>query len=159
MTSEFIELPRLGWREWLALPDLNIPLIKVKIDTGARTSALHAFFIDPYKKGGEHWIMFAIHPDQHHTDVVIECHAPVKDLRMVTDSGGHKSRRYVVETNLVLGSNIIRAELTLTNRDNMKFRMLLGRTAMRGKFIIAPEASYLQGKPNHALFSIEKTNG
>ncbi len=158
MTLESAELPKLGWREWLALPSLNIPRIKAKIDTGARTSALHTFYIDPYKKGKEHWIMFNIHPDQHHTDTVIECHAQVKDLRMVTDSGGHKSRRYVIETNLLLGASLITAELTLTNRDNMKFRMLLGRTATRGRYIIDPGASYLQGKPDSTVFEITQNS-
>ncbi len=158
MTSEFVELPRLGWREWLALPGLNIPRIKAKIDTGARTSALHAFYIDPYKKGKDHWIMFNIHPDQHRIDTVIECHAQIKDLRMVTDSGGHKSRRYVIETELLLGTSLITAELTLTNRDNMKFRMLLGRTAMRGQFIIDPGASYIQGKPDRKTFETAKNS-
>ena len=140
-------LPLLGWREWISLPDLNIDLIKAKIDTGARSSALHAFAIDPYRKGGEHWIMFAIHPRQRHSDVIIECHAPIKDRRLVSDSGGHKQRRYVIETRIILGQSIITAEMTLTNRDSMLFRMLIGRTAMDSRFIVDPKASYLQGKP------------
>lgn len=158
MTSESAEHRKIGWREWLALPGLDISLIKAKIDTGARTSALHTFFIEPYKKNDEHWIMFKIHPVQHHTDTVIECHAPVKDVRMVTDSGGHKSRRYVIETQILLGSKLITAELTLTNRDNMKFRMLLGRTATRGRYIIDPSASYLQGKPNRTMFEMTQNS-
>ena len=140
-------LPLLGWREWISLPDLNIDLIKAKIDTGARSSALHAFAIDPYRKGGESWIMFAIHPKQRHSDFIIECHAPIKDRRLVSDSGGHKQRRYVIETRLILGQSIITAEMTLTNRDSMLFRMLIGRTTMNNRFIIDPNASYLQGKP------------
>lgn len=143
------QLPLLGWREWLALPELNIERIKAKIDTGARSSALHAFAIEPYRKGGQHWVMFAIHPMQKHTDSVIECHAPIKDRRFVSDSGGHKQRRYVIESQLLLGQSLISAEITLTNRDNMQFRMLLGRTAMNGRFIIDPSASYVQGKPNN----------
>jgi len=138
----------LGWREWVALPEFNIGQIKAKIDTGARSSALHAYTIEPYRKGGQRWIMFGVHPRQKHTDVSIECHAPIKDRRLVTDSGGHVQRRYVIETLLVLGPSIIRAEMTLTNRDNMRFRMLLGRTAMNPHFIIDPSASYLQGKPH-----------
>ena len=145
-------LPMLGWREWLALPGLNISRIKAKIDTGARTSALHAFFIDPYLKGSQHWIMFGIHPDQHNLDVIVECHAPVKDRRMVSDSGGHINRRYVIETKMILGHSVITAEMTLTNRDSMKFRMLLGRTAMQNNFLINPQASYLQGKPDKTLY-------
>ncbi|MGR9012722.1 MAG: ATP-dependent zinc protease family protein [Gammaproteobacteria bacterium] len=143
-----IDKPMLGWREWVALPELKLAKIKAKIDTGARSSALHAFAIEPYRKGGQRWLMFAIHPLQNRCDVIIECHAPVKDRRFVTDSGGHKQRRYVIETQLVLGQSAIKAEMTLTNRDSMRFRMLLGRTAMDTRFIIDPSASYCQGKPD-----------
>jgi hypothetical protein len=137
----------LGWREWVGLPEFNITQIKSKVDTGARSSALHAFIIDPYRKGGQRWIMFAIHPLQRRTDVSIECHAPIKDRRLISDSGGHKQRRYVIETRLILGQSLITAEMTLTNRDTMLFRMLIGRTTMNNRFIIDPSASYLQGKP------------
>ncbi|MFA6162946.1 MAG: ATP-dependent zinc protease [Methylobacter sp.] len=142
-----IHKPMLGWREWLALPELNIARIKAKIDTGARSSALHAFAIEPYRKGGQRWIMFAMHPLQERTDILVECHAQVKDRRWVSDSGGHKQRRYVIETQLIAGQSVVRAEMTLTNRDNMRFRMLLGRTAMDNRFIIDPSSSYLLGKP------------
>lgn len=141
------ESPVLGWREWVALPELNIMRIKAKIDTGARSSALHAFFIDPYQKAGEPWVMFAIHPIQKNTEFVVECHAPIKDRRMVSDSGGHKQLRYVIDTQLHIGASLITVEMTLTNRDSMLFRMLLGRTAMAKRFHVAPGASYLQGKP------------
>ncbi|MEQ1527942.1 MAG: ATP-dependent zinc protease [Methylococcales bacterium] len=151
MHAQIPDLPVLGWREWLALPEFNIAQIKAKIDTGARSSALHAFIIDPYRKGGQNWVMFAIHPMQKHSDIVVECHAPVKDRRLVSDSGGHKQRRYVIETQLVLGQSLVSAELTLTNRDSMRFRMLLGRTAMNRHFIIDPSASYLLGKPEKNL--------
>lgn len=147
MTELSTHTAMLGWREWVALPELDIRLIKAKIDTGARSSALHAYTIDPYFKGSQRWIMFAIHPKQKHRNVSIECHAPVKDRRMVTDSGGHKQRRYVIETDIILGSTLITTEITLTNRDAMLFRMLLGRTAMTGGYLIDPKASYLQGKP------------
>ncbi|MEQ1635277.1 MAG: ATP-dependent zinc protease [Methylococcales bacterium] len=140
-------LALLGWREWLALPELKIARIKAKIDTGARSSALHAFLIDPYYKGNEHWVMFAIHPEQLNTERVIECHAKIKDRRLVSDSGGHKQRRYVIETPVLIGSLLFLAEMTLTNRDNMRFRMLIGRTAMKGRFLINPKASYCQGVP------------
>lgn len=151
MTHISSSLPMLGWREWVSLPDLNITHIKAKIDTGARSSALHAFAIDPYRKGGQRWIMFAIHPIQKHSDVAIECHALIKDRRLVSDSGGHKQRRYVIESRLILGQSIITAEITLTNRDTMLFRMLIGRTTMNNHFIIDPNASYLQGKPNDKI--------
>lgn len=137
----------LGWREWVGLPELNLAKIKAKVDTGARSSAIHAFELDPYKKNGENWIMFAIHPEQNNTDIVIECHAPIKDRRIVSDSGGHKQHRYVIETPLVIGQSIITAEVTLTNRDSMMFRMLLGRTAIRDHYLIAADQSFLQGEP------------
>jgi hypothetical protein len=140
-------LIHLGWREWLALPELNIARIKAKIDTGARSSALHAFFIDPYHKDGEPWVMFGIHPEQANTHIAIECHAKIKDRRLVSDSGGHKQRRYVIETPVIVGSLRFTTEITLTNRDSMRFRMLLGRTAMRGRFMVNPKASYCQGLP------------
>ncbi|MFI3158096.1 MAG: ATP-dependent zinc protease [Methylococcaceae bacterium] len=143
-----IDKPMLGWREWVALPELELMKIKAKIDTGARSSALHAFSIEPYRKGGQRWVMFAIHPLQKRCDVSIECHAQVKDRRLVMDSGGHKQRRYVIETRMVLGQSVIKAEMTLTNRDSMSFRMLLGRTAMDARFIVDPGASYLQGRPD-----------
>ncbi len=141
--------PVLGWREWIALPELGINPIKAKIDTGARTSALHAFMIDPYKKAKQPWVMFAIHPIQKQTDVVVECHAAVKDRRIVSDSGGHKQRRYVLETNLVIGAQTVKAEITLTNRDSMVFRMLIGRTALRNDYFIDAHASFVQGYPRH----------
>ncbi|MDP1558537.1 MAG: RimK/LysX family protein [Nitrosomonas sp.] len=139
-------LPIIGWREWIILPDLNIYKIKAKVDTGARTSALHAFWVEGYRKNHQPWVRFAIHPDQHSADIVLECDAPVKDRRMVTDSGGHKQRRYVIETSLHLGTSSFVAELTLTKRDTMKFRMLLGRTAIKGRFLVDACASYLHGR-------------
>ncbi|NOT86359.1 MAG: ATP-dependent zinc protease [Methylococcaceae bacterium] len=146
------ELALLGWREWVALPTLKIARIKAKIDTGARSSALHAFLIDPYYKGHEHWVMFAIHPDQLKTDRVIECHAKIKDRRLVSDSGGHKQRRYVIETPIIVGPLQFTAEITLTNRDSMRFRLLIGRTAMRGQFMVNPKSSFCQGLPQQIDF-------
>lgn len=150
MIEKATEKPMLGWREWVSLPALNISQIKAKIDTGARSSALHAFYIETYSKSGESWVMFTLHPVQQCEDIIIECHAPIKDRRIVSDSGGHKQPRYVIETPIQIGSSIILAEMTLTNRDSMRFRMLLGRTAMDGNFIIDPAESYLQGLcPKH----------
>jgi len=136
----------LGWREWLKLPALGIARIKAKIDTGARTSALHAFYVEPYVSNGEQWVRFGVHPHQNDRDLVVECQAPVKDRRMVSDSGGHQEERYVIETRLSVGGIEWDAEITLTDRDTMKFRMLLGRTAMRGRFLVNPALSYLVGK-------------
>ncbi|MBK8815503.1 MAG: ATP-dependent zinc protease [Methylococcaceae bacterium] len=143
-----IHLPMLGWREWVALPEFGITQIKAKIDTGARSSALHTVDMEPYQLDGKNWLMFTVETKQKQTGQLIECHAPIKDRRVVSDSGGHKQRRYVIETPLVFGQHLIQAEITLTNRDSMRFRMLLGRTAMNKVFIIDPHASYLQGKPN-----------
>jgi hypothetical protein len=148
MTDNPLFLPMLGWREWVALPEFGIAQIKAKIDTGARSSALHAESIEPYLKGGAHWLMFTVQPKKKPGEPLIECHAPIKDRRLVSDSGGHKQRRYVIETQLLFGQHLIHAEITLTNRDTMRFRMLLGRTAMNTHFLIDPNASYIQGKPN-----------
>jgi hypothetical protein len=138
--------PVVGWREWLSLPALGIDHIKVKVDTGARTSALHAFYVDPFRKQGEDWVRFGIHPLQLRTDLVVECEARVKDQRSVSDSGGHRERRYVIETRLQIGTIAWDAELTLTDRDSMRFRMLLGRTALHERFLVDPAASYCIGK-------------
>ncbi len=153
MTDKPLQLPMLGWREWVALPEFGINQIKAKIDTGARSSALHTVDMEPYQKNGEHWLMFTVETKQKQNGQLIECHAPVKDRRVISDSGGHKQRRYVIETQLVFGQYLIQSEITLTNRDSMRFRMLLGRTAMNKVFIIAPHASYLQGKPNVLSFN------
>jgi hypothetical protein len=138
----------IGWREWLALPELQVPAIKAKIDTGARTSALHAFFVEPFTKEGRQMVRFGVHPLQKRLDVEIFCEAPVKDFREVSDSGGHREMRYVIETTILIGDLPRQIEMTLTNRDNMKFRMLLGRTAMEGLQVI-PDQSYLTGRKRH----------
>ena len=148
MTEMPTQLPMLGWREWVALPEFGIAQIKAKIDTGARSSALHTVDLDPYLKNGENWLMFTVETKKKHNEELIECHAPIKDRRVVSNSGGHKQRRYVIETQLIFGRHLIQAEITLTNRDSMRFPMLLGRTAMNRIFIIDPHASYLQDKPN-----------
>ncbi len=142
------EITKLGWREWLALPKLQIPAIKAKVDTGARTSALHAFFVEPFEKDGLSMVRFGVHPLQKRQDLEIICEAPVKDYRSVSDSGGHREMRYVIETEVVLGSLTRMIEVTLTNRDNMKFRMLLGRTAMGGLTVV-PDKSYQAGRLTH----------
>ena len=126
----------LGWREWIGFPDLRIPRVKAKIDTGARTSALHAFMVEP----------FAIHPVQGDTDTVIETEAPLKDRRVVRDSGGHEELRYVIETRIAIGDDTFVAEVTLTDRDSMRFRALLGRTALKTNYVIHPGKSYIQSK-------------
>lgn len=138
--------PRIiGFREWVALPDLDLPAIKAKVDTGARTSSLHAYDIEIIKKGTKSFVHFKVHPLQHDFSVVIKCRALLVDQREVTDSGGHKETRYVIQTTMVLCGLKKQIELTLTNREEMKFRMLIGRAALK-HFHIDPSSSYLAGK-------------
>ncbi len=137
----------LGWREWLALPDLGIEHIKAKVDTGARTSALHAFSVKPFDRDGEPWVRFDMHPLQYDPDEVVTCEARVLDQRQVRDSGGHSETRYVIQSTILIGDKAIDAEITLTDRESMKFRMLLGRTAMRGAYLVDPARSYLCRPP------------
>jgi hypothetical protein len=136
----------IGWREWVSLPDLGIEHIKAKIDTGARTSALHAFSVRAFTKKGNKMVRFKIHPYQRRNDIVVECVAPILERRWVTDSGGHREQRYVIESTVQLGEDNWPIELTLTNRETMKFRMLLGRTAMKNRVVVNPGRSYLIGK-------------
>lgn len=137
----------VGWREWILLPELGLPIIKAKIDTGARTSCLHAFSVEPFEKDEKKWVRFGIHPHQDDTDTEVYCEAEVIDSRIVSDSGGHKEERYVITTDIVMAEQRWPIEITLTNRDTMLFRMLLGRTAMAKKIIVDPGKSFLLGKP------------
>lgn len=136
----------MGWREWVSLPLLDIPRIKAKIDTGARTSALHAFYIDAFTAKHVTKVRFGIHPLQRNVTKTVECEAVVVDYRWVSDSGGHREKRYVVNTLIELGSHTWPIEITLTNRDSMRFRMLLGRTALNKPWVVYPSQSYLWGK-------------
>jgi hypothetical protein len=140
------DMVTLGWREWVGLPDLGIRQIKAKIDTGARTSALHGFEVRPYSEDGRERVEVLMHPIQKNTDIVVTCVADVLDKRVVTDSGGHKEERFVICTTLSIGGLAWPIEVTLTSRDDMLFRMLLGRTAMKGRAQVNPARSYLVGK-------------
>jgi hypothetical protein len=145
MTTD-TKLSAIGWREWVALPDLGLAAIKAKVDTGARTSALHAFLIEPYQQDGIDMLRFLIHPIQHNEEFEVECRCPVYDQREVTDSGGHKEMRYVIQSEVVLGDSRWPIQMTLTNRDTMAFRMLLGRRALEDRFLVDSAASYVNGR-------------
>ncbi len=135
----------VGWREWVGLPELGIPAVKAKVDTGARTSALHAFTLESFSAGERQMVRFGIHPLQKRKDIEIFCVAEVLDQRMVSDSGGHRELRYVIRTPVAIGGRLQAIEVTLTNRDTMKFRMLLGRTALGG-MLVDPSSSYQTGR-------------
>ena len=136
------KLPIIGWREWISLPELGLDKIKAKVDTGARTSALHAFALRPFKEGNKDKIRFDIHPLQHDISAVVTCMADIIDRRWISDSGGHREERYVICTPIVLAGKTWPIEVTLTERDTMLFRMLLGRSAIRKRFIVNPGRSF-----------------
>lgn len=133
----------VGWREWVALPDLGIDAIKAKIDTGARTSALHTFALERFSRDGEPWVRFGVHPTQGTDDPQCRAAARVVDERCVTDSGGHREDRLVILTRLVMAGGDWPIEMTLTDRDTMRFKALIGRTALRGRILVDPGASFL----------------
>ena len=136
----------LGWREWIVLPELQLGPIKAKVDTGARTSCLHAFELDPFERDGQPWIRFLVHPAQKDDSLVVQCEAPICDQRSVTDSGGHTEQRYVICTPMRIGNWEQKVEMTLTGRDSMRFRMLIGRTTLKaGGFVVNPALSYQTG--------------
>jgi hypothetical protein len=136
----------IGWREWLAIPSLGIDRIKAKIDTGARTSAIHAYDLEPFARDGVEMVRFTVHPLQRNNKLVLACEAPVVGRREVTSSTGHTESRYVIEAHIVLGGESWPIEMTLAYRDQMGFRMLLGRTAVEGRLVVDPDQSYVMGK-------------
>ena len=145
--EETKDLPiTVGWREWITLPDLGIPAIKAKFDTGARTSSLHTFFTEPYEKDGTPMVLFGIHPLQRRHDVVIYCKARVIDHRWTIDSGGGREKRFVIGTTIAMAGMKWPIELNLTNREDLRFRFLVGRTTMAGWLRIDPARSYVMGR-------------
>jgi hypothetical protein len=142
----------IGWREYLALPELGVSQIKAKIDTGARSSSLHAFGIEKFQHHGKARVRFQVHPYQRDSQHTIIAEADLLEEREIRNSGGHTQLRPVIETIIELGNMQWSIELTLTNRDVMGFRMLLGRQALRRKFLVDPGKSFLQshfeGKKN-----------
>jgi hypothetical protein len=141
----------VGWREWVGLPDWGIEATKAKIDTGARTSALHAFDLELFEREEAEWVRFAIQPWQRSHDDVVIVEALRVDHRTITSSSGTRSDRPVVRAGLVLAGRCVDAEITLTRRDEMGFRMLVGRQALAQGFVVDPAASYLGGKPSKAV--------
>lgn len=144
--KKIVKYPTIGWREWVNLPELGIPHIKAKIDTGARTSALHAFSLKVFTENGKNKITFDIHPLQHDTNTVVTCVADIIDKRIVTDSGGHSEERYVILTPITIAGQSWPIEITLTERENMLFRMLIGRSALRKRFVVNPARSFVTTK-------------
>ena len=137
----------IGWREWVSLPELGIERIKTKIDTGARTSSLHALDVKQFDRDGQEWVRFKVHPLQRSTKSTIVVEAPVLEFRHVKSSTGHSTHRPVIRTGLVLFGQRRNIDLTLASRDQMGFRMLLGREALRRRFVVDPSRSYLAGPP------------
>lgn len=136
----------VGWREWIALPGLGIPRIKAKLDTGARSASLHAYDIRRFRRKGTSMARFRVHPVQRDFKTTVEAEAPVVGQRKVRSSSGQVSIRWVIETDLELLGRVYPVEITLTRRDEMGFRMLLGRQALRHHFIVDPGRSFAAGR-------------
>jgi glutathione synthase/RimK-type ligase-like ATP-grasp enzyme len=142
----------IGWLEWLALPELGLPAIKAKIDTGARTSALHAFLIEPFGPAGAPMVRFGVHPIPGRLDVAVFCSAPIADRREVTSSNGERETRYFIRTEVRLGDRSWPIEIGLTNRESMSYRMLLGRQAIREDMMVDAATSFRQPKLSYRLY-------
>lgn len=147
MERKTSDLPVIGWREWVGLPDLGIKTIKVKVDTGARSSSLHASTLQEFERDGVTWVRFHVHPEQRNSADLVEVEAMVLDFRSVRSSSGKAEIRPVIVTNIELYGMTWSVELTLASRDQMGFRMLLGRQAFRGRFLVDAGKSYYGGKP------------
>jgi ribosomal protein S6--L-glutamate ligase len=142
----------LGWEEWIALPKLGLPAVKAKVDTGARTSALHAHFVEPVWSKGVAMVRFGVHPIPRRDDVEVVCTAPVVDRREVTSSNGERENRYVIETPIRIGEREWPILITLTNRDAMTYRMLLGRQAIADDILVDPASSFRQPRLRYKLY-------
>lgn len=136
----------IGCEEWCAFPSINIPAIKARVDSGAKTSSIHAINIVRFARGDESWVSFEVHPLQKNRKVTVHCEAQLVDQRVIKSSSGDKESRPVIRVPLTLGDKTWEAEVTLTNRDTMGYRMLLGREAMIGRALIDPEGLCLQGE-------------
>jgi len=144
------ELAVAGWREWIALPDLDVRWVKAKLDTGARSSAIHAYDLEELSRDGVPWVRFQIHPWQRSDLDAVDVELPIVDRRVIKSSTGHEEERPVVRTRIRVLDRDLGAELTLTNRDEMGFRMLVGREALRGAILVDPGRSYVGPRPSRA---------
>lgn len=142
----------LGREEWVGLPALGLPSLKAKIDTGARTSALHATQIEPFLLNGAPWVAFKVHPVPRHSQIEIACQAPLLDQRNVTSSNGEPELRYVIATDLEIGDRLWPIEVTLTNRASMRLRMLIGRQALQSGMLIDPSTNFRQPRRSHKIY-------
>ena len=140
----------LGWEEWIGLPELGLPAIKAKVDTGARTSALHAFYVEPF--GRSRKVRFGIHPVPRRDDIAVVCTARLVDRREVRSSNGEREQRYVIETSIRIGGREWPIEVTLTNRNLMTYRMLLGRQAIPDGALVDPSSSFLQPRLGYKVY-------
>lgn len=136
----------VGWKEWVTLPDFDIPAVMAKIDTGAFTSSLHAYDIEYFRKNGEKYVRFTVHPIQKNTKITRVCEAKLVDKRHVKNSGGDEEKRPVIKTKISIGGIERIIELNLTNRDSMGMRMLIGRKALKDKMLVNPSHRFLFGK-------------
>ena len=143
----------LGWEEWVALPEPGLPAIKVKVDTGARTSALHAYNVEPFGSARARRVRFDVHPLPRRRDVAIECTARLIDRREVRSSSGEREQRYVIETEISIGGRRWPIEITLANRHMMTYRMLLGRQAIQAGMLVDPGSSFLQPKLHYNVYA------
>lgn len=140
------QLPVIGWREWVGLPGLGGAVVRAKVDTGARTAALHAFGLELFEKGGTEYARFAIHPDHQSPGPAVIVETPVLGHRLVRNPGGRSEERPIIKTKLTIGRYRVTAEVNLTRRDNMGMPMLLGRQTVRRRFLVDPGRSYLIGQ-------------
>ncbi|MEN8693904.1 MAG: ATP-dependent zinc protease [Akkermansiaceae bacterium] len=149
--ADYSEHLTVGWREWISLPKIHIPAVKTKIDTGARTSCLHTTNYEIFQKEGQDWVRFSVHPLKKRQEIETRAEAAVSDYRIVRDSGGHEEKRPFIKTLLEIGTQSWEIEISLSNRERMKFQMLLGRTGLRDRILVDCASSYLTGlrfKPN-----------
>lgn len=152
-TGTHADMPKaiVGWREWVGLPQAGVEWMKAKIDTGARSSSIHAFDLDAHLRDGAEWVRFSIHPWQKSDDDHVELTLPVLDRRDVRSSNGQVEQRYAVAMDVTLAGRTITTEMTLSNRDEMGFRMLVGREALERGFLVDSSLSYAGGRPKRAV--------